>query len=91
MPNISVLDLKPVGRFADGSPIYRFSVGFPTRGVQEVGPAFATPQEAYAHGGVELRKYEAADPMGNMGAVLGVTEVEGGGFRAVIVTYHSNT
>ena len=87
---IRVLDMKPTGQHADGSPIYNFSSGFPSRGVRMVGDTFPDKENAYEAGRAVLDKYCACDPYGNMGSLLGVAQVEGG-YRGVIVTYHSNT
>ncbi len=97
---IPILDLTPIGRYADGSPRYRFSTSFPTSGVRAVGPAQPTPEHAYRVGKAILAAYEARDPLGNMGEVLGVVSVrtdgwaispEGAAFRGVVNLYHSNT
>jgi hypothetical protein len=87
---VPILDITPVGRYADGSPIYRFHTSFPTRAVRAAGDICPTPEEAIEHGREIVQRYERADPYGNMGEVLGVTEV-GDGYRPVINTYHSNT
>ncbi|MTJ93895.1 MAG: hypothetical protein F8N36_13710 [Desulfovibrio sp.] len=89
-PSPKVLDMTRKGQYADGSPIYGFSTGFPSRGVRQVGEVHTTTLEAYQEGVKAVEQYQAADSYGNMGEVCGVTAVEGG-YRAVINTYHSNT
>jgi hypothetical protein len=86
-----ILDLTPVGRYADGDPRYRFHTSYPGRGVRALPETFDTPEAAHAHGVEVVREYERADPYGNMGEVLGVTLSDEGKYRAVINTYHSNT
>ena len=87
---VPILDMTPLGHYADGSPRYRFSTSFPSRGVRVVGDVWEDPAVALSIGASAVREYEARDPYGNMGQVCGVTAVEGG-YRAVICTYHSNT
>ncbi len=91
------LDMTVVNRYANGSPIYKFSTSFPSRGVRMAGPlqGFATPEEAIDYGFQEVKNYQAADVYGNMGEVCGYTEITviglGQRFRPVINTFHSNT
>jgi hypothetical protein len=87
---IAILDMKPIGYYADGSPRYAFHTSFPSWGVRAVGEVFTTPEAAFEAGRQAVGQYERADVFGNMGQVCGVTAVEGG-YRAVINTYHSNT
>jgi hypothetical protein len=86
----AILNMTPIGRYADGSPRYLFSTSFPSQGVRQVGGVHATPEAARAEGQAVLRAYERQDVHGNMGEVCGVVAVSGG-YRAVINTYHSNT
>ena len=88
---VKLLDMKPVGHYGAGEPRYAFHTSFPSRGVRAIAQDFDTPKAAYQHGIDTLRKYEAADPYGNMGEVLGVMLHTNGKYRAVINTYHSNT
>lgn len=90
---VRILDMVPVGHYADGSPRYRFHTSFPSRGVRVVGgDAWEDPAAAQAIGASVVRAWEQRDPMGNMGEVCGVTWASAdGGYRAVICLYHSNT
>ena len=89
---IQVLDLTPVGRYANGSPVFKgFHTSFPTRNVRAVGDELATPEEAFATARQVVADYEKADTYGNMGEALGVIELPGGKYRGVVNTYHSNT
>jgi hypothetical protein len=88
---IPILDMKPKGHYADHSPIYGFSTGgFPSRGVRVLEIDNLSPEAAYENAKTYLANYERQDPMGNMGAVLGVTIVNGK-YRGVVNLYHSNT
>jgi hypothetical protein len=86
-----LLDLTPTGRYADGSPMYSFHTSFPSRGVRTEGGQWSDAEQAYEAGVRFVREYERRDPFGNMGEVLGVTEVSPEHFAAVVNTYHSNT
>lgn len=76
--------------YADWSPIYSFHTSFPSSGVHAIKEGDADPKVAYQMGLEYLRDYKSADPYGNMGECLGVTERDGC-YYAVINTYHSNT
>lgn len=91
MKSIPTLDMTPVGTYPfDHSPRYKFSVGFPTRGVRVCREVRPTKELAYQDAADSLRNFERADPCGNMGQVLGVTP-KGSEFSGVYVVYHSNT
>ncbi|MGH9627514.1 MAG: hypothetical protein ACRD7E_04015 [Bryobacteraceae bacterium] len=75
---IRVLDMQVVGRYADGAPRYSFFSSFPSDNIRAAGDVKPTPEEAYAEGTQIIQQYERADPMGNMGEVLGVIQVAGG-------------
>jgi hypothetical protein len=87
---VNILDMNPVGYYADGSPRYSFTTSFPTRGVRVLKEGWADAHTAYAIGASAVDAWEARDRMGNMGHVLGVTKRDDG-FHAVINLYHSNT
>jgi hypothetical protein len=86
-----VLDMKPTSRYADGSPIFSFHTSFPSRGVRAIAQGDKDQEAAFKLGLDYVRKYEQADPYGNMGQCLGVTKQDDGLWHAVVNTYHSNT
>ena len=91
MSDIKILDLKPVGRYADGRPYYNFHNPFPgsAKNLPEV---FNSPEEAFNHGKKYVTDYERSFFPGGMGACLGVTNSSNGiGYQAVISTYYSNS
>lgn len=90
MNTIPILDMKPIARFADGSPVYAFSTSYPTRGVRVLEEGWDDPAVAYALGQSAVHEYTQRDLMGNMGEVLGVAKRDDG-YHAVINLYHSNS
>jgi hypothetical protein len=94
MNPIEILDLKPMGHYADSSPIYRFHTAFPSKGVRECGEYCETPEEAYEQGRKTVALYLRTNWPGGMGEVLGVVRYTVSGlprYRAVINTYYSNS
>lgn len=87
---IPVLDLAPKGRYADGTPWYSFHNPFSASTPRALSVCFDTPEKAYDEGRAHVATYEKHFFPGGMGAVLGVVQGEDG-YRAVIVTYYSNS
>jgi hypothetical protein len=77
---VSILDMKPIRRSADRSPVYRFNTPFSSRGVSTLNIVDKTPNEAQSRGDEWARK---AEREGILAVCLGVTQVEGG-FSAVV-------
>lgn len=91
MSDIQILDLTPLGRYADGTPYYNFHNPFPGK-PRTLPKVFATPQEAIEHGRKYVIDYERNYFPGGMGACLGVVPYpDGFGYQAVINTYYSNS
>lgn len=88
MNDVQVLDLTPLGHYSNGLPYYKFGCSFPWVKALETG--FSTKEEADADAGKWCRDYEARDVMGNMAAVIGVTEKDSK-FFGVVNYFHSNT
>lgn len=89
---MAMLNMKPTGWYADGSPIYEFHTSFPSRNVRPMPEGHATPEKALAVAKTFVQNYERADPYGNMGEALGVAQKEGDDlYYGVVNTYHSNT
>ncbi len=89
MSNIPVLNVKPLGVYADGrTPYYDFGCSYPNVSTLETG--FVLKEEAFADAMKWAGEYEAADIYGNMACALGVTEKDGK-FYGVVNYYHPNT
>jgi hypothetical protein len=91
---IKILNMTPLGYYADGAPHYAFHTSFPSRGVKLAGEVCSTPEKAWQQGVAAVAAYTARDPLGNMGEVCGVVPIldrHGGGYQPVICTYHSNS
>lgn len=88
MSKVNILDLTPVGRYADGSYFYNFHNPFPSSGLEKLPTKFINPEEAFAHGKKYIIQYERDTFPGGMGACLGVVECDGG-YQAVISTCYS--
>lgn len=85
---IEILDMKPLGHYANGQPYYRFGCSFPHVKALETG--HETKESAWADARKWAVEYEKADVFGNMACALGVTEKDGK-FFGVVNFYHSNT
>jgi hypothetical protein len=90
MAEIRTVTMDLVGRYADGSPKYRFHTSFPSSGVRLTGDAYPTREAAYEAAVAVVRAYEQRDIYGNMGEVIGVTQRQNG-WHGVYNRYHSNT
>lgn len=86
MPEIRVLNVTPLGHYANGQPYFEFGCSFPNVDVLEA--PFPTKEEAYADARKWCHTYREADEFGNMACVLGVTE-KNGKFHGVVNYYHS--
>lgn len=89
MSKIEILDLKPLGHYADGTLYYKFHNPFPGKPIT-LPEIFATPQEARDHGKKYVLEYEQRSFPGGMGAFLGIIQNDIG-YQAVINTYYSNS
>lgn len=87
MSKVPILNLTPIGKFADNSPFYNFHNPFPgaARTLEEV---FQTAEDAFDHGHKYCRNYETESFPGGMGVCLGVVACQGG-YQAVVSTYYS--
>jgi hypothetical protein len=90
MSKFKILDLTPVGRYADGSYFYKFHNPFPSSGFTKLPENFNTPEEAFEHGKTYVANYERNTFPGGMGECLGVVN-DNDSYQAVIATYYSNT
>lgn len=86
---VKILDLTPVSRYMDGSPVYSFHTSFPSRGVRKLGAKHPTPDGAFEQGQGYVADFRRSSYPGGMGEVLGVVKSEDGQYHAVINTYYS--
>lgn len=90
MPNIQILNLTPVGRYANGVPFYNFHNPFPYNGFNILPEKFSSPEDAFSNGKNFVSKYERDTFPGGMGACLGVAKINDC-YQAVISTCYSNS
>lgn len=78
--------MRPIGRYADGSPRYSFQTSFPTNGVRTVGPCSPGMMGAAATGRDAVSEHARANWPCGMGDFLGVARCECGcrGWIAVV-------
>ena len=87
---IPIVNLTPVGKYADNSPQYSFHCSLPTRSVRQLKDGFPTKEEAKAHAEKCRVKYEQDTWPGGMFEFIGVVQ-EGGKFFPVVNSYYSNS
>jgi len=82
-----ILNLTPIGKYANNSPAYNFHNPFPGP-VRTLDKVFDSTDSAYEYGRDYIRNYERTNFPGGMGVCLGVVACQGG-YQAVINTYYS--
>lgn len=91
--DIKVLNLKPIGQYADGSPQYSFSTSCPTKGIRAVGPCSPGMMGAASARREAVVQFNRIRWPCGMGEFLGVARCGCGcrGWIAVVNLYATRT